>query len=69
MILQVSKCFVPSAFIVTRTMQRPNESRLFPRSHSGAVYSVRNPIEGERAVFAFILECLGSMSILFWEST
>jgi TatA/E family protein of Tat protein translocase len=41
------------------------KARLFPVSHSGEVYSVRNLQRGEKAVFAFILEGLGSTELLF----
>jgi len=34
-------------------------------SHSGEVYSIRNLQRGEKAVFAFILEGLGSTELLF----
>ena len=57
----------PSAFQTGRAticchQRKPDSFRL---SHSGEVYSIRNLERGERAVFAFILEGLGSTELLF----
>jgi TatA/E family protein of Tat protein translocase len=43
----------------------PRKPDSFRFSHSGEVYSVRNLQRGEKAVFAFILEGLGSTELLF----
>jgi TatA/E family protein of Tat protein translocase len=56
---------VPSSFIHDALQSLSPETRLFRHSRSGKVYSDNSNRKVKRAVFAFILEGLGSTELIF----